>query len=176
MRRLDVTGSKNLTQTPDLSRATLLKELIMKGCTGLEQTPESIGGLQKLDLSHCNGLRNLPIYISEKSVLPQSGLRRRRQVIMKLPRAVKKLTSLANLSIEGEIHIKWWHLRGNAEHLSFLSEEHIPEESMVMPKERFPLSQASMISNLSASGGLATTRMVLPSVALASQVSLAWQS
>lgn len=113
----------------------------MKGCTGLEQPPESIGGLsclRKLDLSHCNGLRNLVIYISEKSVLPESGLRRRRQVIMKLPGAVKKLTSLSNLSIEGKIQIKWWHLRGNAEHLSLISEQHVPEESMVMPKERFP--------------------------------------
>ncbi|WZZ68885.1 hypothetical protein YC2023_080255 [Brassica napus] len=142
LRILDVTGSKNLTKTPDLSRATRLKELIMKGCTGLEQPPESIGGLsclRKLDLSHCNGLRNLVIYISEKSVLPESGLRRRRQVIMKLPGAVKKRTSLSNLSIEGKIQIKWWHLRGNAEHLSLISEQHIPEESMVMmPKERFP--------------------------------------
>ncbi|KAH0875768.1 hypothetical protein HID58_073130 [Brassica napus] len=112
LRILDVTGSKNLTKTPDLSRATRLKELIMKGCTGLEQPPD---------------------------VLPESGLRRRRQVIMKLPGAVKKRTSLSNLSIEGKIQIKWWHLRGNAEHLSLISEQHIPEESMVMmPKERFP--------------------------------------
>uniref|UniRef100_A0A1J3JZI7 Putative disease resistance protein n=1 Tax=Noccaea caerulescens TaxID=107243 RepID=A0A1J3JZI7_NOCCA len=73
LRRLDVTGSKNLTEVPDLSRATLLEELIMKSCKRLEQTPESIGGLstlRKLDLSNCDGLMNLQIHVSENTVLP----------------------------------------------------------------------------------------------------------
>ncbi|KAL1217640.1 Disease resistance-like protein DSC2 [Cardamine amara subsp. amara] len=142
LRRLDVTGSKNLTEIPDLSSATLLKELIMRGCTGLEQTPESIGSLsclQKLDLSNCDGLTNLQIHITEKTVLGEPGLRRRRQIILRLPRAVKKkLSSLENLSIEGQIYIRLWHLRGNAEHLSYISEEQIPKEYMVIPKERLP--------------------------------------
>lgn len=82
---------------------------------------------------------NLQISISEKTVLPERGrLRRRRQVILKLSEVVKKLTSLTNLSIEGKIHIGLWHLSGKAEHLSYISEQHIPKESMVMPKERFP--------------------------------------
>ncbi|VYS62093.1 unnamed protein product [Arabidopsis thaliana] len=38
LRRLDVTGAKNLREIPDLSRTTLLEELIMKGCTRLEKT------------------------------------------------------------------------------------------------------------------------------------------
>ncbi|KFK41711.1 hypothetical protein AALP_AA2G163600 [Arabis alpina] len=113
----------------------------MKGCTGLEQTPESIGSsscLQRLDLSHCDGLINLQIHISEKTVLREPGHRRRRQMILRLPRAIKKLSSLGNLSIEGKIHIGLWHLRGNAEHLSFISEQQIPKEYMVIPKERLP--------------------------------------
>ncbi|CAH8257983.1 unnamed protein product [Arabidopsis lyrata] len=141
LKRLDVTGSKNLTEIPDLSRAALLKDLIMKGCTRLKQTPESIGSLsclRKLDLSNCDGLTNLQIHISEKIVLREPGLRRRRQIILRLPRAVKKLNSLANLSIEGKINIGLWDIMGNAEHLSFISEQQIPEEYMVIPKERLP--------------------------------------
>lgn len=148
LRRLDVTGSKYLTEIPDLSRATLLGELIMKGCTRLEQISESIGSLswlQKLDLSHCDGLTNLQIHISEKTVLPEHGLKRRRQIILKLP-IVKKLTSLGNLSLDGKIHIGLWHLRGNAEHFSCISEPRIRDEIMVMPKERFPFYEFKSLS------------------------------
>ncbi|CAN8239561.1 unnamed protein product [Cochlearia groenlandica] len=141
LRRLDVTGSKNLTVIPNLARATLLEELIAKGCTRLTKIPESICSLsylRKLDFSQCDGLTNLQIHLSEKTVLPERGLRRRRQMILKLPGAIKKITSLANLSIEGKIHIGLWHLKGKAEHLTFISEQQIPDELMVMPKERFP--------------------------------------
>ncbi|KAG2253024.1 hypothetical protein Bca52824_083160 [Brassica carinata] len=41
LKRLDVTGSKNLIEIPDLSRATELEELIMKGCRRLEKIPEN---------------------------------------------------------------------------------------------------------------------------------------
>ncbi|CAH2066983.1 unnamed protein product [Thlaspi arvense] len=142
LRRLDVSGSKNLTELPDLSRATLLEELIMKDCTGLKRAPDSIGRLsclRKLDLSHCDGLMNLQTYLSEKTVLPERGLRRRRQIILRLPGAVKKLSSLANLSIEGKIHIGLWHLKGNAEHLSFISEQQIRDEMITMPKVKSPM-------------------------------------
>ncbi|KAL9286172.1 putative 17-beta-estradiol 17-dehydrogenase [Arabidopsis thaliana] len=104
LRRLDVTGSKNLREIPDLSRTMLLEELIMKGCTRLEKT-----------------------------------LERRRQIILRLPRGVKKLSSLANLSIEGKIHIGLWHLTGTVEHLSFISEQKIPDELVMVPKKRFPI-------------------------------------
>ncbi|CDY11146.1 BnaC06g23980D [Brassica napus] len=41
LKRLDVTGSKNLIEIPDLSRATELEALIMKGCRRLEKIPEN---------------------------------------------------------------------------------------------------------------------------------------
>ncbi|KAJ4870254.1 NB-ARC domain-containing disease resistance protein [Raphanus sativus] len=142
LKRLDVTGSKNLTEIPDLSRATSLEELIMKGCTRLRQIPESIGllsCLRKLDLSQCDGLMNLQTYISETTVLPESSrLRQRPQIILTLPGAVKPLTSLANMSIEGIINIELRHLKGNAEHLSFKSEKQVPDELVLTPKDQSP--------------------------------------
>ncbi|KAF3524369.1 hypothetical protein F2Q69_00050490 [Brassica cretica] len=142
LKRLDVTGSKNLIEIPDLSRATELEELIMKGCRRLEKIPESIGllsSLRKLDLSQCDGLMNLQIYISETTALPESRLRRRPQIILTLPRAVKPLTSLANLSIEGRIHIELTHLKGNAEHLSFMPEKQVFDDELLMtPKDQSP--------------------------------------
>lgn len=64
-----------------LSRDTVLKELIMKGCEGLEQTPESVGGLsclRKLDSSHCDGLMNLQIpyirgYCPARTLSPETS-------------------------------------------------------------------------------------------------------
>lgn len=118
----------------------------MKGCTRLKQIPESIGllsHLRKLDLSQCDGLMNLQIYISETTVLPESSrLRQRPQIILTLPRAVKPLTSLANLSIEGRIHIELRHLKGKAEHLSFISEKQVHDELLMTPKDQSPLSSS----------------------------------
>lgn len=71
-----MTCSRYLTIPPDLSRATKLEELLMGGCTKLEQLPESIGSLsclQKLNLSHCDGLTSLNIHISEKTVPLECG-------------------------------------------------------------------------------------------------------
>lgn len=114
----------------------------MKGCRRLEKIPESIGllsSLRKLDLSQCDGLMNLQIYISETTALPESRLRRRPQIILTLPRAVKPLTSLANLSIEGRIHIELTHLKGNAEHLSFMPEKQVFDDELLMtPKDQSP--------------------------------------
>ncbi|KAL0800727.1 hypothetical protein Bca101_055902 [Brassica carinata] len=117
----------------------------MKGCTRLKQIPESIGllsCLRKLDLSQCDGLMNLQFYISETTVLPESRHRQRPQIILTLPRAVKPLTSLANLSIEGKIHIELAHLKGKAEHLSFISEKQVHDELLMTPKDLSPISSS----------------------------------
>ncbi|VVA95098.1 unnamed protein product [Arabis nemorensis] len=42
LRRLDVTGSKNLIELPDFSSAMNFEELIVKGCIKLRQMPESL--------------------------------------------------------------------------------------------------------------------------------------
>ncbi|KAL0806523.1 hypothetical protein Bca101_099015 [Brassica carinata] len=87
----------------------------------------------------CDGLMNLQIYISETTVLPESRLRQRPQIILTLPRAVKPLTSLANLSIEGRIHIELTHLKGKAEHLSFIPEKQVFDDELLMtPKDLSP--------------------------------------
>ncbi|KAL0731693.1 hypothetical protein Bca4012_027787 [Brassica carinata] len=68
LRRLDLTGSKNLEQLPDLSHAVKLEELITQGCKRLKRIPESISNLTSLttlDVSDYDELTSYHITIKE---------------------------------------------------------------------------------------------------------------
>ncbi|XP_013698498.1 disease resistance-like protein DSC2 isoform X2 [Brassica napus] len=57
LERLDVTGSKNLIQLPNLSTAVNFEELRVEGCKRLQEILQSLRGLRKLtklNASHCN--------------------------------------------------------------------------------------------------------------------------
>lgn len=131
LRMLDVTGSKNLTKLPDLSRVPKLEELIAKGCTRLEQIPETISSLpslMKLDVSHCDRLINLQMIMGELPALQKRSTRLFRQAVLSFPDAVVTLNSLTSLAIHGKLNFWFSHLRGKADHLSFSSEQWIPNK------------------------------------------------
>ncbi|KAL0877942.1 hypothetical protein Bca101_027648 [Brassica carinata] len=68
LRRLDLSGSENLEQLPDLSMAVNLEELITQGCKRLKRIPESISNLTrltKIDVSYCDDLNSYHITIRE---------------------------------------------------------------------------------------------------------------
>ncbi|CAN6938353.1 unnamed protein product [Brassica oleracea] len=134
LRRLDVSCSSNLKEPPNLSMAINLEELLMEGCTRLERLPKSIGSLYRLNtlnLSHCDVLANLEIHISEQPVPLGSSLQIRK-ITLHLDGETDKLSSLANLSIEGRINIELTDLIGDAEQISFISKRKIPHEVKLM--------------------------------------------
>ena len=60
---MDVSYSQYLTRTPDFSRATNLKVLVLKGCTNFLEIHPFLGNLSKLillDLENCINLEHLP--------------------------------------------------------------------------------------------------------------------
>ncbi|CAN6938351.1 unnamed protein product, partial [Brassica oleracea] len=131
LRRLDVTGSTNLVDFPDLSRSLRLEELIMEGCKSLKQTPGSIDRLhlRKLNIDRCDSLVDgMEVhYLNE----PEGSFHRRVELFLLDQRAT--LSSLTDLSIQGKINVALLHtLTGTAERLSFTSEEQIPEELIMM--------------------------------------------
>lgn len=68
LKRLYLTGSKDLKELPELQEAVCLEELMLEGCVSLTWIPESIytlPRLQKVDMSNCDGLQNLRIIIGE---------------------------------------------------------------------------------------------------------------
>ncbi|WZZ05917.1 hypothetical protein YC2023_091838 [Brassica napus] len=114
LRRLDVTGSKNLIQLPNLSTARNFEELIVEGCKKLQKISESLKGLPKLtklNASHCDVLTS--IFVS-------------------FPHEQARMDCLKNLSIDGQIHLKLSGLYGFTEHISFRSKQQIADESVVM--------------------------------------------
>ncbi|KAL9293346.1 putative TIR domain, P-loop containing nucleoside triphosphate hydrolase [Arabidopsis thaliana] len=137
LRRLDLTGSKNLRKVSNISSAIQLEEVIMEGCTSLEQIPGSIGmlpSLRKLNLSKCDGLRNHAIVLKESADLQRRSPMQSRPVVLKFPAADETLIHLTDVSVEGEISILLSSLRGQAGHLSFSNEQHIPDESTFTSK------------------------------------------
>lgn len=68
---MDFSGSKSLKQIPDLSMATNLEKLLLRGCASLVKIPSSIGHLHKLwllDMSWCTKLEALPSGINLRSL------------------------------------------------------------------------------------------------------------
>ncbi|EFH46602.1 predicted protein [Arabidopsis lyrata subsp. lyrata] len=146
LRRLDLTGCEDLKELPDLHEAVCLEELILEGCISLQRIPKSIWGLsrvKKLDVSNCDGLKNLRIILREsESTVFQSSISGmclhvrliHMEVLDPTPYEFEGI-SIPNLSINGEIKIKLELLEGYAEHLCFLSEQEIPHELMMLENQ-----------------------------------------
>nr|AXU93595.1 RPP4/RPP5-like protein [Arabidopsis thaliana] len=75
---INLSESKNLTEIPDLSKATNLKLLYLSGCKSLVTLPSTIGNLQNLRclyMKRCTGLEVLPtdVNLSSLKMLDLSG-------------------------------------------------------------------------------------------------------
>ncbi|XP_056846228.1 disease resistance protein RML1A isoform X2 [Raphanus sativus] len=124
LRRLDLSGSVNLEQLPDLSMAVNLEELTTQGCKRLKRIPESISNLTrltKLDVSYCDELNSYHITIRELTG-------RRRQIVLYISGEEVETEYIKNLAIGGNIHIQMLSLAGNADHLCFSTEDQAPDE------------------------------------------------
>ncbi|XP_023634081.1 probable disease resistance protein RPP1 isoform X2 [Capsella rubella] len=74
---INLRGSKNLNELPDLSAATKLQELILTKCESLMEIPTSIGNntnIQKLYLGMCTSLVELPFSIGKLHKLQELQL------------------------------------------------------------------------------------------------------
>ncbi|EOA23685.1 hypothetical protein CARUB_v10016890mg, partial [Capsella rubella] len=77
LRWMNLSFSKDLKELPDLSTATNLEELNLKGCSSLVELPFSIGNatnLQKLNLSECSKLVKVPSSIENLTNLRRLNL------------------------------------------------------------------------------------------------------
>nr|AXU93527.1 RPP4/RPP5-like protein [Arabidopsis thaliana] len=71
LERMDLSESENLTEIPDLSKATNLKRLYLSGCKSLVTLPSTIGNLQNLIclyMKRCTGLEVLPTDVNLSSL------------------------------------------------------------------------------------------------------------
>lgn len=71
LKDMDLMGSKNLKELPDLSRATNLEKLNLSYCPSLVELPSSIRYLNKLvnlDMAGCTKLETLPTGINLESL------------------------------------------------------------------------------------------------------------
>nr|AXU93638.1 RPP4/RPP5-like protein [Arabidopsis thaliana] len=78
LERMDLSESENLTEIPDLSKATNLVNLKLKNCKSLVTLPSTIGNLQnlrRLYMKRCTGLKVLPtdVNLSSLKMLDLSG-------------------------------------------------------------------------------------------------------
>ena len=99
---MDVSYSQYLTRTPDFSRATNLKELVLKGCTNLLEIHPSLGYLSKLillDLENCINLEHLPSICGLVSLetLILSGCSK----LKKLPEVSQYMPHSSKLDLDG---------------------------------------------------------------------------
>ncbi|KAL0877004.1 hypothetical protein Bca101_026709 [Brassica carinata] len=146
LKRLYLTGSKDLKELPDLQDAVCLEELMLEGCVSLTGIPESIYSLphlQKVDMSNCDGLKNLRIIIGESEATSSLGrslcVRSVCVDFIDAEPLVKEFRgiSLTNLSVKGNLEIKLERLGGFAEHLCFITEQHIPHQLLTTPSYGF---------------------------------------
>ncbi|CAA0395537.1 unnamed protein product [Arabidopsis thaliana] len=71
LEEMDLSESENLTEIPDLSKATNLKRLYLSGCKSLVTLPSTIGNLQNLRclyMKRCTGLEVLPTDVNLSSL------------------------------------------------------------------------------------------------------------
>ncbi|KAG2304931.1 hypothetical protein Bca52824_033582 [Brassica carinata] len=71
LKEMDLSGSQNLIEMPDLSKATNLETLKLRNCYSLVKLPSSIPHPNKLttiNVKNCRNLETIPIGISLKSV------------------------------------------------------------------------------------------------------------
>ncbi|KAF2552315.1 hypothetical protein F2Q68_00037266 [Brassica cretica] len=74
LKLMRLSGSKNLKEIPDLSTATNLQTLNLRGCSSLTEFPFSIGNainLRYLDLRHCSGLVEFPSSMENVTTLEE---------------------------------------------------------------------------------------------------------
>ncbi|KAJ4899160.1 Disease resistance protein (NBS-LRR class) family [Raphanus sativus] len=144
LKRLNLTGSMVLKELPDLQEAVYLEELMLEGCISLTRIPESICSLprlQTLDLSNCDGLKNLVIIIEESEATSFEGrslhVRSVHVDFLDAEPLAKESgdISLTNLSIKGNLKIELKVIGGYAQHLLFVSEQQIPHELMMLEQQ-----------------------------------------
>ncbi|XP_023635160.1 disease resistance-like protein DSC2 isoform X2 [Capsella rubella] len=121
LKKLDVTGSKNLKQLPDLSCSEMLDELMIEQCKRLKGIPESIGeksSLSSLNLSYYGGPRSpLGVVIGNVS--------HTQHITLEFPTARVEM-QLKNILITGDIKFRVFaDCEGYAEYFSFRSEQKI---------------------------------------------------
>nr|AXU93533.1 RPP4/RPP5-like protein [Arabidopsis thaliana] len=78
LEEMDLSESENLTEIPDLSKATKLQFLILNNCKSLVTLPSTIGNLHRLvrlEMKECTGLEVLPtdVNLSSLKMLDLSG-------------------------------------------------------------------------------------------------------
>ncbi|KAF2599977.1 hypothetical protein F2Q68_00008927 [Brassica cretica] len=120
LRRLDLTGSNNLEQLPDLSHAVNLEEVITQGCKRLKRIPEFISNLTSLtmlDVTDCDELTS-NYHITVKEFTGRCW-----QIVVYFSSNEVEMKSTTYLSIGGNIQIQMVGLAGNVDHLCFSSEK-----------------------------------------------------
>ncbi|KAG7548622.1 Leucine-rich repeat 3 [Arabidopsis suecica] len=121
LKKLDVTGSKNLKQLPDLSCNQKLDELILEQCKRLKGIPESIGErstLGRLNLSYYGGPKS-PMGVVIRKVSQTQ------RITLEFPTASVEM-QLMNISITGDIKFRIFaDFEGYAEYFSFSTEQKI---------------------------------------------------
>ncbi|KAG2307686.1 hypothetical protein Bca52824_027434 [Brassica carinata] len=125
LKKLDVTGSKNLKQLPDLSDVKNLEELILEQCMRLKGIPESIGyykpTLRRIVLSYYGGPES-PMRVVVTRKLPQ-----KQSTTLEFPTANVVGMKLVDITIEGDVIFHFSSsCQGNAEYFSLSSEQHSP--------------------------------------------------
>ncbi|KAF5475062.1 hypothetical protein F2P56_006907 [Juglans regia] len=98
LKHLNLSYSENLIETPDLTGAPNLEEIILGGCKSLYKVHPSIGVLKRLKimvLSHCGCLRRLPDQFCLESLEFMSLTERSR--LEKFPEFLGDMTSLKGL-------------------------------------------------------------------------------
>ncbi|XP_027187395.1 disease resistance protein Roq1-like [Cicer arietinum] len=101
LKLIDLSHSKDLTQTPIISGAPCLESLLLEGCTSLVKVHKSVGKHKKLvilNLKDCINLQTLPTKLEMDSLeeLIFSGCKK----VKKLPKFGKNMKYLSRLSLE----------------------------------------------------------------------------
>ncbi|KAL0806521.1 hypothetical protein Bca101_099013 [Brassica carinata] len=146
LKRLDVSGSKDLTQLPDLSMATELEELVAEGCMKLRlislTSTTRRYSLRNLDISNCVSLPSIPPFIPEWISLAEQPIFFRCQGT-RLKFEITALGPFENLCIDGDIQIRLQQLVGDAECLSYISKQQTTFELRLMRPSNWPDSHIS---------------------------------
>ncbi|KAJ4830119.1 hypothetical protein Tsubulata_001333, partial [Turnera subulata] len=98
LKRINLTGSKYLTEIPDLSKAQMIEEIILRGCKNLLSLPARIDSkyVRLLDLSFCTNVKQCPEISGNLEELYLGGT-----AIEQLPGSLHKLKFLRLLFTEG---------------------------------------------------------------------------
>ncbi|CAH8380621.1 unnamed protein product [Eruca vesicaria subsp. sativa] len=71
LKKMNLLASMNLKELPDLSTATNLEKLVLRGCSSLVEIPSSIGNLHKLEflgMDYCTQLQMVPTHFNLASL------------------------------------------------------------------------------------------------------------